>query len=64
MVYQILTRKDIKEMCGWLEFYDKFHKFPFQKKKVCITIDAIVYDRLKNVKNKSQFVNDVLSRSL
>ena len=64
MVFKKLTKKDIERMCYWLEFYDKHRYLPFQRKKVCITINGDVYNKLRNVKNKSEFINKILIKKM
>ena len=64
MVFKKLTKRDINRMCYWLEFYDTYRSLPFQRKKLCITINTDVYNKLKGIKNKSNFINDLLIKKL
>lgn len=56
--------KDIKEMCKWLEFYDEHGYLPFEKKKMSITIDGVIYAKLEKTENKSIVINDLLGSKL
>ena len=60
MVFEKLTNKKIDEMCDWLEFYDKHGYLPFEKKKITITVSGFASEKLKKIKNKSKFINNLI----
>ena len=61
MVQKILTKKDIKEMCEWLNFYDIYGYLPFEKKKIAVTISGNNFLKISKLPNKSQFIDNLLS---
>ena len=63
MVQKILTRKDINEMCKWLEFYDKNGFLPFQKKRINFTIVGTAIQKLKKQKNKSKYIEKLILKN-
>ena len=60
MVFKIINRKDIDEMCSWLEFYDLNGYFPWERKKVLLSISGEAIEILNIRKNKSNFVNKLI----
>ena len=58
------VRENIKKICRYLEFYDKYHFFPFEKKRIDITISGKVWEKLKNIENKSAFIEKALSKEI
>ncbi len=60
MVYEKITNKVINQMCSWLEFYDLNGYFPWEKKKVVLTISGEAIEVLKTKDNKSEFVNGLI----
>ena len=56
-----IVEKDIKEMCDNLKYYDENGHFPWEKKKILITIDYSLYEKLKREKiNISKAVQNSL----
>lgn len=51
--------KDIQELCYYLEFYDKYGFFPFEKKRIDITLTNEALMKIKN-KNKSELINSLI----
>lgn len=60
MVYEKITDKVIEQMCNWLEFYDLNGYFPWEKKKVILTISGEAIEILKTKENKSGFVDSLI----
>ena len=50
--------KETMEICNALEYYDKYRHFPWEKKKVIITISYENLDKLKG--NRSKIINDLI----
>lgn len=38
MVHEKMSKKKIREMCGWLQYYDDNGKFPFDKVRVNVVL--------------------------
>lgn len=57
--------KQMKKRCtDALEFYDINGYFPWQKKKVVFTISRENIKRLDGIKNKSKFIDELISIKL
>lgn len=59
-MYQKITPELIRECTDALEFYDNNGKFPWEKKKLTVTLSHSVIQKLKG-KNKSQTIEKALS---
>jgi S-adenosylmethionine synthetase len=57
-VYEI--DEETKEMCEALDYYDAHGHFPFEKKKILITISRKSYDKLKSVDNRSKEIDNLI----
>lgn len=55
--------KETLKWCNELEYYDKFHCFSWEKKKILITLENSSIEKLKKVKNKSKFINHLIEKS-
>lgn len=51
----------IKNVCYNLEYFDNHHCFPFEKKKVTFTLSHRAIQKLSGVKNKSAYIDRLLS---
>jgi hypothetical protein len=60
MVFTKITDESIEKMCGWLEFYDEHHFFPFRKKRVTLNLSGRAYAKLKKKQNKSKYVEGLI----
>lgn len=61
-MFKKITKQDIKEMCEWLEFYDKHHHFPFDKKKITLTLSYGCVNSLNKFENKSSAIEEAILR--
>jgi len=52
--------KEFKKACYNLEYYDKHGSFPFEKKKVTITLSNKILDKYKKEKNFSALIESKL----
>jgi hypothetical protein len=52
--------KETMETCKDLEFYDLHHHFPWEKKKVSITLSYSSIVKLKGKKNKSKYIDSLI----
>lgn len=57
------VEKSIEKMCGYLEFYDKYLFFPFEKKRIDITISGEIWEKLKDIENRSEFIEKAICKS-
>lgn len=51
--------EQIKNGVYYLKYYDKYKKFPFEKKRIDITLSIDVLDKLKG-KNKSKYIENLI----
>ena len=58
-----MVQETINRMCKYLEFYDKHGYFPFDKKRIDITISFESLEKL-NGKNKSEEINNLILNNL
>jgi hypothetical protein len=61
-MYEKITPEFVKECTDYLEFYDEYGYFPWQKKKITITICGAALERIKN-KNKSKFISELVLKA-
>jgi len=54
-------KKAFERECKYLEYYDKHLKFPFEKKKVTITLSNEIIEKHKDKENFSAFVESKIS---
>ena len=57
-------KESIRKMQYYLEFYDNNGFFPFEKKRIDLTLSGEILVKLKKVKNKSKFIEEVLKEKL
>ena len=60
-VYEI--DEETMETCKALEFYDKHRHLPSQKKKVLLSLSYKATECLRDKKNKSKFVDELIIKS-
>ena len=60
-VYEI--DEETMEICRALEFYDEHRHFPPKKKKVLLNLSYKAIELLKDKKNKSKFVDEIIIKS-
>jgi len=56
-------KKAFERECRYLEYYDKYGEFPFEKKRINITLSSEIINRHKdkiNNKEFSKFIEDRL----
>jgi len=56
-------KEKINRMINALQFYDKYRFFPFDKVRVDLTISRENAIKLKEVPNKSEFVDNLITKS-
>lgn len=56
--------RSIKKMQYYLEFYDNNHFFPFQRKRIDITLSVETINKLKKIKNRSRFIGEAIKEKL
>ncbi|MBI2043441.1 hypothetical protein HYT25_03565 [Candidatus Pacearchaeota archaeon] len=64
MVQNKELENKIKRMCYYLEFYDKYGFFPFEKKRIDITLSGNLIVKLKEKKNISEFIEESIKSKL
>lgn len=50
---QKALKESIKRMCYYLEFYDKNKFFPFEKKRIDVTLSGETINKLRKLKKKT-----------
>jgi hypothetical protein len=53
-------RKAFERECYYLEYYDKNRVFPFEKKKIDITLSVESLDKLKCLENRSEYIENLI----
>lgn len=65
MVFKKITNKDIKEMCDWLEFYDKFGYLPFKKRRIDVYLSNATIHKLKDLsKERNKSVSAIIEDAI
>jgi len=55
----MLSEKEISIWKMW-QFFDKTGKLPFEKKRIDITISFESLDKIKEMDNKSKFIDELI----
>ena len=56
--------ESIKRIQYYLEFYDKHRNFPFDKKRIDITLSTETIKKLARVGNRSKFIEELIKKSM
>lgn len=59
----VQIEKEIRIMARWLKYYDKYRHFPFEKKRVNVSLSYDLLDNFKN-KNLSKEIEENLNRNI
>ncbi len=52
--------KQIERMIEAMQFYDKYGYFPFEKRRVNLTLSGRAIEKLNKQQNKSSFVDRII----
>jgi len=47
-----------------VKYYDQFGHFPFEKKKICVTLSRQAIDKLAIQENRSGFIDKIIRRNI
>ena len=59
MIIKKLTKKEIEIWKEW-QFFDKHGFFPFEKKKITLTLVGTAIEIIEDKENKSQFIENLI----
>lgn len=60
-MFEKITNKTIKECTDSLDFYDENGRFPWDRKRVSLTLSYKAIEKLQQTKNKSNFVDNLIN---